>query len=35
MSQIARLRTALRELRTEHERDGGLPTSARFVECTC
>jgi hypothetical protein len=31
MSQIARLRTALRELLTEHERDGGLPTSARFL----
>jgi len=31
MSKIGRLRTALRELLTEHERDGALPTSARFL----
>jgi hypothetical protein len=31
MSEIGRLRTALRELLTEHERDGAQPTSARFL----
>jgi len=31
MSKIGRLRIALRELLTEHERDGALPTSGRFL----
>ena len=31
MSKIGRLRAALLELLTEHERDGALPTSARFL----
>jgi hypothetical protein len=31
MSETGRLRTALGELLAEHERDGALPTSARFL----
>lgn len=31
MSEIGRLRTELRELLGEHQRDGELPTSARFL----
>jgi hypothetical protein len=31
MSEIGRLRTALRDLLAEHHSDGALPTSARFL----
>jgi hypothetical protein len=30
-SKVGRLRAALRELLAEHQRDGALPTSARFL----
>ena len=31
MSKIETIRQALRELLAEHERDGALPTSGRFL----